>query len=93
MGFGPDKPAEALYKPTGVLIAVDSIEYVEATSTGCVIHLDSGNRIYTTKSWDALTRMVQGASRYNQEFVVVYQKKPTPIRKVGRADKFQKTLK
>lgn len=88
-----EKPVEAFYKTNGVLVAVDSIEYVEATYYGSVIHMESGSRIYTEKSWDALVKLINGT---NREFIVVYQKNFPAIRKDwknGKTDKIQGTLK
>lgn len=87
IGFGDGKPVEVFQKTSGVLVAVDSIEYIEATNDGSVIHLDSGSRIYTTKSWDAVAKMVSSAARFNVDFVVVYQKKLPPPRIKGRVGK------
>jgi len=69
-------------KTVGVMVSVDAIEYVETSSTGgSIIHLNSGQTIFTEKSWSALTEIIKRAVDKDQDFIVVYKKVFKPMHK------------
>jgi hypothetical protein len=84
MGVAPakiEKKEFEVYKLSGVMVAVDSIESVEQTDKGCTVHLESGQRVYVAKNWYAVQELIQTALEKDQEFVVLYQRKFLPITK------------